>query len=264
MALHKTEAVVIGRRPLGESDRLVDFYSRDFGKMRGVAKSARRPRSRFGSALELFTLGEIVFFDSGRSELVRIDHFDILRPFVALREDLERLGRGAWSVESLARLSADRDPHPALFRLLVRTLTALERSGRPGWVASCFAMRAVDLFGHRPRLDQCVGCSRPYPFAPAALDVGAGGLLCGRCRAGPEALALSGAVVGTLKRLRGLRWEQALQLPLAAPLEGELCALVEGLIERLAGQLPRSSRFLAQIRGSLGRVAEPAPLSRRR
>src|SRR5574341_156092 len=122
MAIHKTEAVVIGRRGLGESDRLVEFYTREFGKVRGVAKSARRPRSRFGSSLELFTLGEMIFFDTGRSELVRVDHFDILHPFVGVREDLERLGRGAWAVECLARLSADRDPHPALFRLLVRTL----------------------------------------------------------------------------------------------------------------------------------------------
>ena len=93
MALGKSAAVVIGSFPLGESDRVVTFYSRDFGKIRGVAKSARRVRSRFGSALELGTLGELVFFDTGRSELVRVDHFDITRPFNRVREDLERLGR---------------------------------------------------------------------------------------------------------------------------------------------------------------------------
>ena len=79
MALYKTRGVVIGRRAFGESDRLVDFYTRDHGKVRGIARSARRPRSRFGSALELFTLGEMVFFDTGRSELVQVDHFDIVR-----------------------------------------------------------------------------------------------------------------------------------------------------------------------------------------
>src|SRR4029450_13148470 len=115
MALHKTRAVVIGRRAFGESDRLFDFYTRDHGKVRGIARSARRPRSRFGSALELFTLGEMVFFDSGRRELVRVPPFDIVRPFVGVREHLERLGQAAWSVEVVARLSAERAPHPALF-----------------------------------------------------------------------------------------------------------------------------------------------------
>jgi DNA repair protein RecO (recombination protein O) len=259
MAVHKTAAVVIGRRALGESDRLVEFYSREYGKVRGVAKSARRPRSRFGSALEPFTLGELVFFDTGRSELIRVDHFDILHPFVGVREDLGRLGRGAWMLECLARLSADRDPQPALFRLLVRGLEALEPSSRPAWVAACFAVRTVDVLGHRPRIDRCVGCGKPYPFPHAALDVAAGGLVCGRCGAGPETLVLSGAVVGTLKRLRALRWEEAVRLALAASLEAELCALVDGLMARLVGRLPLSSRFLAQMRRSLGRVAEPTP-----
>src|SRR5262245_16349730 len=135
MALLKTDAIVIGRRPLGESDRLVEFYTRELGKVKGVAKGARRPRSRFGSALELFTLGHLVFFETGRSELCRIDHFDIERPFVGVREDLERLGRGAWTIETLTRLTADRDPHASLFRLLARTLTALEHTDRPSWVA---------------------------------------------------------------------------------------------------------------------------------
>jgi len=264
MALCKTAAVVIGRRALGESDRLVEFYARDFGKVRGVARSARRPRSRFGSALELFTLGELVFFDTGRSELVRVDHFDILHSFVAVREDLERLGRGAWMIECVARLSADRDPHPGLFQLVVRTLKALEVSPRPAWIAACFAVRAVDLLGHRPRIDRCASCGRPYPFTSAVLDVAAGGLVCGRCGAGPEAVAVSGAVVGTLKRLRELSWEDALRLPLARTLERELASLVVELMARLAGQASRSSRFLAQMGMSLSRVAEPGPPGRSR
>lgn len=259
MALHKTRAVVIGRRAFGESDRLVDFYTREHGKVRGIARSARRPRSRFGSALELFTLGEMVFFDTGRSELVQVDHFDIVRPFVGVREHLERLGQGAWAVELISRLSADRDPHPALFGLLVRALAALETARRPARVTVCFALRAVDLLGHRPRLDRCVSCGRPAPFPGAALDVTAGGIVCSGCRPGPDAIPLSGGLLGTLTRLRALSWEEALRLNLAAGLDAQLSAVLEGLVARLMGRYPLSSRFLAQTRRPLPRVAEPAP-----
>jgi len=92
MGLGRSAAVVIGSFPLGESDRVVTFFSRDFGRLRGVAKAARRLKSRFGGSLELFTLGQLVFFDTGRSELVRVDHFDVTRPFASVREDLGRLG----------------------------------------------------------------------------------------------------------------------------------------------------------------------------
>jgi DNA repair protein RecO (recombination protein O) len=256
MAIGRTQAVVIGRRDLGESDRVVDFFTAEFGKLRGVAKRARRPRSRFGSALELLTLGELVFFDNGRSELVQVDHFDILEPFLAVREHLERLGHGAWAVECVGRLSADRDPHAALFRLLVRDLRALAHSARPGWISCCFALRAVDLLGHRPRIEACVRCGRAYPFAPAALDVEGGGLACERC-ATPDLVPVSGAAVGALRRLRRVRWEEAIRLKPTPALERELAALVERSVATLAGQRPRSSRFLGQLRRSLLRVAEP-------
>src|SRR5438105_10794874 len=117
MGLEKTQAVVIGRRGLGESDRLVTFYSRRFGRIHGVARAARRPRSRFTGALELFTVGELVFFDTGKSDLLRIDHFDVVRPLARLREDLDRLGHASWIIECVGRLTADRDPNVALYAL---------------------------------------------------------------------------------------------------------------------------------------------------
>src|SRR2546429_7753156 len=90
MTLGKATAVVIGSFALGESDRVVTFFSRQHGKVRGVARAARRIKSKFGGTLELLTLGELIFFDTGRSDLVRVDHFDVLRPFDRGRGDLER------------------------------------------------------------------------------------------------------------------------------------------------------------------------------
>src|SRR5213596_370496 len=113
MALGKSTAVVIGSFALGESDRVVTFFSRQHGKIRGVARAARRIKSKFSGALELLTLGELIFFDTGRSELVRVDHFDVLRPFARVREDLERLGQAAWMAEPFEILahSSERTEH---------------------------------------------------------------------------------------------------------------------------------------------------------
>lgn len=242
---------MVGRRALGERDRLVVFFTREFGKVRGVAKSVRRPRSRLVGALELLTLGDLVFFDNGRSDLVRVDHFDVIDPFAAVREDLERLGRGAWAVECVVRLTADRDPNPALFRLLVRALQGLDAGRSPDRVAACFGLRAVDLLGERPRIDRCQQCGRAFPFTGARLDVTAGGLVCARCPAGPDALPVAGPVVGTVRRLRAASWDEGLRLALVRSLEQELVRLVEGLLTRLIGQPPRASRFLEQTRHGL-------------
>jgi DNA repair protein RecO (recombination protein O) len=239
--LGKTAAVVIGSFPLGESDRIVTFYSRDFGKIRGVAKSARRMRSRFGSALELCTLGELVFFDTGRSELVRVDHFDITRPFDRVREDLDRLAQAAWMIECVARLTAERDRHVALFGLLVRGLRALEGSRPPARAAIAFGVRCVEALGHRPRLDACVECGRAYPFPRPAL--GDGGLTCEACtRPGADAATISPAAIGAFERLRSVSWDEAFALPLDR-IETEIAALLESQVTRLIGHPTRSTKF---------------------
>ena len=113
---------------------MVTFFSRDVGRVRGVARAARRMRSRFGGSLELFTLGELVFFDTGRSDLVRIDHFDVTHPFAALRERLDTLGEAAWVIEIVARTTGERDRQPACTRCWSgRCARSRPRRGRPAW-----------------------------------------------------------------------------------------------------------------------------------
>jgi DNA repair protein RecO (recombination protein O) len=245
VGLGRSAAVVIGSFPLGESDRVVTFFARDVGRVRGVARAARRLRSRFGGALELFTLGELVFFDTGRSELVRIDHFDVTHPFAALRERLDTLGEAAWVVEIVARTTGERDRQPALYGLLVRALRALETAARPARVSVCFGVRCLDVLGHRPRLDRCVECGRTYPFARPSL--GEGGIVCDGCRSGSDAVPLAAATVTALARLRSVPWEDAVSTPVgrAGP---ELRAVLDTHLSRIIGQPTRSGRFLRELR----------------
>jgi DNA repair protein RecO (recombination protein O) len=250
MALERTAAIVIGGFPLGESDRAVTFYTREQGRVRGVARGARRMRSRFGGALELFTLGDLVYFDTGRSELVRIDHFDVTEPFAPLRDDLDRLGHASWIVECVTRLTAERDRHPALYGLLLRSLRTMTSAPRPARVAIGFAVRALDVLGYRPRLDGCGGCGRRYPFPAAALEET--GVICGACaRAGTPATPLSAAAVGALGRLRAARWEEGLAFPLGRT-ETELRAVLESHMSRLIGHPTRSAKFLREVQRLTG------------
>src|SRR5438552_3063109 len=229
MGLGKSRAVVIGSFPLAESDRVVSFFSRDFGKIRGVARAARRMRSRFGSALELLTLGELVFFDGGRSELVQIDHFDIVHPFEGIRGDLQRLGHAAWIVECVARLTADRDPNAAVYGLLIRALRSVEAGVAPRRAATVFGLRCVDALGHRLRVDACVACGGRVAMGAAAvvIDVEGGGLTCASCAGRTRgAIRVGAASLGALRRLRTLAWPEAMAMTLGHA-EDELREIVE-------------------------------------
>lgn len=249
MPVERSQAVVIGAFPLGESDRVVTFFTRRFGKVRGVARAARRLRSRFAGALELFTLGELVFFDGGRSDLVQVDHFDIVRPFQAIRDDLERLGQAAWMIECVGRLTAERDPNAPLFSLLTQALASVDARARPGRVAVVFGVRAIDLLGHRLRTDACVACGRRGVVADGAtaVDVEAGGTVCPACaRALGGTISVAAASLATLRRLRAAGWDDATSRPLGRA-EPELRALLDEQVAGLAGQGSRATRFLREV-----------------
>lgn len=249
MTLGRSAAVVVGSFPLGESDRVVTFFAREFGKVRGVAKAARRLTSRFGSALELLTLGELLFFDSGRSDLVRVDHFDIVRPFERVRASLDRLGQAAWMAECVGRLTAERDPNPALYGLLVRALASLEAGAPPRRVAVVFGVRLIDALGHRLRIDACVGCGGRGVVgrAPVVVDLEGGGVLCPACcGAAGSVLTVAPASVHTLQRLRRAAWSEATATALGRA-EGELRELLDGHIAHLSGRPSLTTRFIREV-----------------
>jgi DNA repair protein RecO (recombination protein O) len=245
MPLLRGEGIVLQTRDLGERDRLVTLYTREHGKLTAVAAGARRLRSRFVGALELFTWGDLVGFEREGRALVRLDQFDIRRPFRPLREDLGRLGQGARMVEAIARLTAERDPQPATFALLLRALRALE-TGAPARVHLAFALRLLDLLGHRPRFDRCGQCRRVVGTRDVAFDATEGGVLCGRCRGATP--VLSPAVAGALRGLQAAPWAARLEARIGAAVEREAAAVLDGYLAALIGAPLRVPRFLAQAR----------------
>ena len=244
MPLLRTQGIVLRARDLGEYDRLVTLYTRDHGRLTAVAQGARRVRSRFGGALELFTWGEVVGFEREGRDLVRLDHFDIHRSFRALREDLERLGQGARLIEAILRLTGERDPHPACFALLLRAFRALE-TGPPARVQLAFTLRLLDLLGHRPRLDRCTGCGRGLGTADVVFDPGQGGAACAGCRA-PGAVTVTPRALGALRGLQAAAWDARLRARIAPAVEREAAAVLDGYLEALSGAALRTPRFLAQ------------------
>lgn len=114
--LYTTEALILRTYPLGESDRIVVFLSRDRGKKRGVAKNARQSRRRFGGALEPMTHGRVGYVEREGRELVFVDYVEPLRSPLAAA-DAEALGYVGYFAELIDEWAPDGDPNETLFRL---------------------------------------------------------------------------------------------------------------------------------------------------
>ena len=112
--LYTADALVLRTYALGEADRLVVFLTRDRGKKRGVAKSARRPRSRFMGALEPLTEARVAYFESARRELVGLNYAETIRSPLGLtsgtgsRREVSIGGAGRVDARGLLRRAAER------------------------------------------------------------------------------------------------------------------------------------------------------------
>jgi DNA repair protein RecO (recombination protein O) len=176
--LYKDEAVVLRTMRLGEADRIVTLFGRASGKIRAVAKGVRKTKSRFGGRLEPFTHLKLVLWKS-RSSLDIVTQADVVEPFRAVREDLDRFALGEVMLEAVDKLIQDGEPSLRSFSLLVDSLHGLSSSGSP-LVLAAFLLRVSGIAGFQPSLDRCAECGGPAGwFSP-----GQGGGVCAACRSG--------------------------------------------------------------------------------
>src|ERR1039458_3225197 len=122
MSVLTSEAVVLRTWPVNEADLIVSFFTRDYGRVKGVAKSALKSRKRFGGALEPMTVARAWFAERPRQELVRLDQLEILRSPLSAPVDHTRMAVLSFYAEVLDEILPERDPQDAVFRLLVSVL----------------------------------------------------------------------------------------------------------------------------------------------
>lgn len=149
MPLHTADALILRTYKLGEADRIVVFLTRDRGKKRGVAQGARRPRSRFGGALEPLTEARVAYFESERRELVNLNYAEpVQSPLRA--PNPEALGYSHYFAELIDAWAADADPDERLFRLGTSVLEALTRGTAVEPLARYFECWLLRLQGVYP------------------------------------------------------------------------------------------------------------------
>jgi DNA repair protein RecO (recombination protein O) len=182
MALHQSDSIILKTYPLGEADRIVVFFSRDFGKLRGVANGARKMKNRFGASLEPLAHSRIQFFEKEGRELVRIQSADLLDSPMKLFQDYDRAVCAGHVVELVDRFLPEHEPQDPVFRLVLMTVRALER-GCPIEFAACyFDVWMLRLAGVFPDLFFCSVCSKQLQIADTRfLAPGLQAVICSDC-----------------------------------------------------------------------------------
>jgi DNA repair protein RecO (recombination protein O) len=175
--LKQSEAIVLRSYPLREADLLVSFFTRQEGKLRGVARSAKKSKKRFGGSLEPLTRVTLYYEDRTGVELARLDSCDVLESPLAEQVDYPRATALAHVGEMLEELLPEREPNDAIFRLAVSVLAHLHAQAI--WMPlTYFDLWMVRLIGLLPDLCSCTACGAALNGTPAYFHPLADGLAC--------------------------------------------------------------------------------------
>ena len=179
----RVEAVVLRHADWGEADRMLTLYTRERGKVRAIAKGARKIRSRKAGHLEPFTRVSLQLA-KGRDLLI-VTQADSLEVYHALGEDLVKTGYAAYVVELLDRFTyEDESENFAIYRLLTEILGRIASEADPWLAIRYYEVRLLDLLGFRPHLFECANCGEEIRAVDQFFSPAAGGVLCPKCGTG--------------------------------------------------------------------------------
>ena len=182
MPLKESEAIVLRGYPLGEGDRLVSLLDRQFGKLRGVARGARLPKSRFGSTLELLSYIRIWYFEREGRELVRINQCELIESFLDLQNDYQAGIYLALLSEITEGILGEREVADPQFRLLLLAARAIRTNGPAPAILAYFALWTVRLGGWLGSLDRCAQCGKSLERISGYASPGSSEIFCENCR----------------------------------------------------------------------------------
>ena len=247
---YRTKAIVLRILDYGESDRIVTFCTAGFGKLRGIAKGARRSRKRFVNALEPFSCSQILFSRRGPDSLALIESSDVICHFPAIRADLEKTLSASYLIDLADQFTLEDKINEELFRLLLGFLQLLEAVPAREALLRFFEIRLLKLSGYDPLLDHCLICKTPldqetsYRFKAAD-----GGLTCLACRTeDPDEIPVSLGTIRTLFLARDLAIDRLGRLLLSEQSAAESRLLLSNFIRHILGKELKSVHVLNEIR----------------
>ena len=207
MPLRETEAVVLRTHRLGEADKIVSLFTRQFGRLRAVAAGAQRPKSRYGGTLEALSYIRLWIFERENRDLLRVNSAELIESFFDMQKDYRTQVAAQYVAEVCERFLPEREVNERAFRLVVAVLRAMKQHQEVDRPLLYFNYWVLRLSGFLPELASCAACGRQLA-GQGFYGPGSEGLLCEACRpleAGLEVgieslLRLAKTCQGTLDR----------------------------------------------------------------
>jgi len=245
MKLYKVRAVVLNSREMRDAHRVLTLFSREQGKIQVVAHGVTKPTSRKRGAVQPFTVTDFLL-RQGR-ELDSVSECEGLEFFPGLWADLDKLLYAGHFAELVDALTADRDPHEAIYMHIIKTLRELDKTTDPELMARWFELRLMALLGYLPDLTGCVSCGVELKGPTVSFSAPAGGLVCTSCAVGVDSIPCHAGTIAVMHTL--LRWDidKINRLRIAQPTYGQLYSIMREYLQWHMEKRSRSMQFIDRL-----------------
>ena len=242
----RTEGVVLNHRDWGETDRLLTLFTREIGRIQAIAKGIRNPRSRKAGHLEPFTRASILLA-KGR-DLYILTQAEAIETYNNLKNDLVNIGYGFYVVELLSNFTYEEGENLNLYRLLVNTLTRLNRGDDPIIVTHYYEIRLLDVAGFRPHLFNCAQCEKEILAEDQFFSPLQGGVLCPNCgHHSPEARSISKDALRYLRHFQRSSYQDALKARIESGINTEIEYLVQFYVTYILERVLNTPTFIKSM-----------------
>jgi DNA repair protein RecO (recombination protein O) len=243
---YRAEGLVLKNIPFGEADLLVTLYTREAGKVRAVAKGARRSNSKLVGHFEPLTAARLALA-RGRN-LDVISQVEISDNFALLKSDLSTLAKGLYVAELVDGFGPESTANSSMYDLAIETLRSLSQNPTQDLVLRHFELHLLRVSGFMPELFQCVECRAPLTPESHRFSPDAGGALCLDCT--PPGVQVRPLSLRALKVLRLLHHSRVTALPhlqINEALAQELKSLLSSAIDYWLDKEIRSNSFIDHL-----------------
>ena len=155
-----SEAIILQSKPTGESDLVVDFLSPALGRLKGIAKGAKKSKKRFIHCLEPLSRSRLELFEKPSQVWIRIDSGELIEPFKGIRGDFRKWGLAAFACELIQELVPVSDSCPQVYGLLRDTLEILDREKGEPEIGALFQLKLLQLAGYGLSFESCQSCGK--------------------------------------------------------------------------------------------------------
>lgn len=246
MSTEKTDAIVIRQVDFSETSKVVTLFTREFGKISGLAKGARRLKSAFEGSIDLLSECRIVVIRKSQGGLDLLTEAQLKKRFQPSPKSLIHLYGGFYIAELLNSLTEENDPHRALYDAAVDALNVLSSEKPPELALFRFELIALREIGQLPDFETCTICqSEIIPSEKSRFWVSASGLICPQCGLSEyEHTEIQSGAIAVVRKLLEGDSNILNRLSISNQQQKEIRKLLNSAISAILGKRPKTAKLL--------------------